>query len=144
MTLADWPAYNAAFGQPASVSTTYLSQFTDSGDASRYVLNGDTSVVAYLDAGKLHRFPTCALVAAWGGSCSALTVLSSTEFGVVGSGPEMAPFGTVGSDPTVYLISNGALAPLFDMATQCRTSVVYRAASLRTTRVRHCGLSPRN
>ncbi|MGH2273096.1 MULTISPECIES: hypothetical protein [Microbacterium] len=117
VTLADWPAYNAAFGQPASVSTTYLSQFTDSGDASRYVLNGDTSVVAYLDAGKLHRFPTCALVAAWGGSCSALTVLSSTEFGVVGSGPEMAPFGTVGSDPTVYLISNGALAPLFDMAT---------------------------
>jgi len=116
VTAADWPAYQAAFGNPAAVSAALLQGATsDGGDATRYFRNTSTSVVAYLDGGTTHRFPTCALVSAWGGACgSTLTDVGPEVFARLGTGSEMTSYARLTAGGRIHQMSGSTLIPYFD------------------------------
>lgn len=110
----DWPEYEAKFGAFRTVAS--VSQYADGGTTSRFVRNMSTGVIAYFDGGKTHRFPTCDLVAAWGGACKSLVQMTDSDFARIGAGPEMTPFARVAHGGTVHLISGKTLIPLYDAA----------------------------
>ncbi len=118
VTLADWPDYRRAFGEPIGVSQSILFNSTsDGGAATRYVLNPSTSVVAYLNGGSLHRFATCSLVSAWGGSCSAsLTRVGPEVFAQLGTGAEMTSYARLTSGGLIHRISGSSLIPYANAA----------------------------
>ena len=118
MTLADWPDYRQAFGEPIGVSqSTLFNSTSDGGAATRYVLNPSTSVVAYLNGGSLHRFATCSLVSAWGGSCSAsLTRVGPEVFAQLGTGAEMTSYARLTSGGLIHRISGSSLIPYANAA----------------------------
>lgn len=114
VTPDDWPEYEAKFGAFRTVAS--VSQYADGGTTSRFVRNMSTGVIAYFDGGKTHRFPTCDLVAAWGGSCDRLVQMADSDFARIGVGPEMTPFARVAHAGTVHVISGTTLIPLYDAA----------------------------
>ncbi len=118
VTAADWPAYQRAFGTPSGVSASMLQSVTsDGGQATRYLLNPATSVVAYLDGGTLHRFSSCELVAAWGGSCgNGLTTVGAEVFTRLGTGPEMTQYARLAERGLIHRIAGGSLIPYANAA----------------------------
>lgn len=116
VTAADWPAYQAAFGNPSPVSASLLNgATTDAGDATRYLRNNSTLVVAYLDGGTTHRFSSCTLVSAWGGACgSGLTNVGPEVFSRLGAGSEMTTFARLTAGGRIHAISGTSLVPYFD------------------------------
>jgi len=136
VTAEAYPEYKRVLGDPVTVDAAYLDGFTDKGDASFYVKNASTGVVAYLQDGKTHRFPTCELVATWGGACaSGLVTLPDADFKRFGAGPEMTSFARTAATSRIHRIDGKTLQPVFDAATAGRInggSVPY-AAVLRSS-----------
>jgi len=114
VTPEDWPEYQAKFGNYRDVGS--ISGYVDGGDSSRFVRNMTTGVIAYFDGGRTHRFPTCELVAAWGGNCANVVQMPDADFAKIGAGPEMTMFARTSAQGAVYRISGKTLLPLFDAA----------------------------
>lgn len=110
----DWLEYEAKFGSPRTVAS--VSGYADGGNTSRFVRNMTTGVIAYFDGGKTHRFDTCELIAAWGGSCDRVVQMPDADFARIGAGAEMTPFARVSAGGTVYQISGKNLLPMYDAA----------------------------
>lgn len=117
ITAADWPVYKATFGAPVAVNADYISSFQDQGDASRFVRNRSNGTVSYLDSSATHRFPSCTLVSAWGGSCSSLTQLAAEEFDLARAGGEMTRLARLSGDDRTFYIDGSTLAPVLDQGT---------------------------
>ncbi|WP_341577860.1 hypothetical protein [Microbacterium schleiferi] len=113
-----WPAYKRAFGDAYNVDQSFIDHFTDAGKATLFLHDNARGVVAYLDAGATHRFPTCGLVSSWGGGwCASLTRMDGDDFARIPSGSTMTEFASAASGGFVYRIVEGGLQPYVDMAT---------------------------
>ncbi|MER7796945.1 hypothetical protein [Microbacterium sp. NPDC096154] len=117
LTPEAYPEYKRVFGAPTVVTSAQLGTYTASGRADRYVRNTSTGVVAFLDGGQTHRFPSCGLVGQWGGSCGAgLVQLEPREFTRFAAGAEMSAFARVAGSTRVHRIEGSTLVPMFDDA----------------------------
>lgn len=107
-----WPQYRAAFGDPAPTTAAHIASLRQGGKATLFVHDEGSGTVAYLDGGRTHRFPTCDLVAGWGGSCqTTLTRFDAEDFAKPGAGAMMTPRVNVAGDPRLFLLEGGDLVP---------------------------------
>jgi hypothetical protein len=112
-----YPEYKREFGAPAVVTSATLSRYTDSGTAGLFVRNRATGVVAYLQGGQTHAFPSCDVVAHWGGSCEkGLVQLEAAQFTAFAAGSRMSDFARTTSGGRAYRISGTKLLPMYDVA----------------------------
>ena len=112
-----WPQWQAAFGNPSSVSRDYLNNFADAGDASLYVRNSTTGAVYYLDSRELHYFNSCDLISLWGGNCQNLIIdVTGADLASLVVGKPMSPFGRIDSYGPVYRMAGSQLQPMYDDA----------------------------
>lgn len=111
-----WPQYRAAFGDPAPTTSSHIASLAQGGKATLFVHNEKTGTVAYLDGGKTHRFPTCALVSAWGGgNCTSLTRFDDGDYRIPAAGDPMTVRANVAGDVRRFVIEGSDLAPYYNL-----------------------------
>jgi hypothetical protein len=117
ITAEAYPQYKPVLGAPTVVSSSVLTPYKVGAQGSFVVKNASTGVVAMLDGTKTHRFPTCAMVAQWGGECgAALVTMTNAHFAKFGAGAEMTTFGRLAANGRIHQISGSSLVPLYDAA----------------------------
>lgn len=115
VTAEAYPEYKAIYGAPTVVTSASLHPYKEGARGSFYVKNASTGVVAMLQAGQTHRFPSCGLVAEWGGACgAALVVMTNSHFSKFRTGSEMTSFGRLTNGGRIHQMTGTSLVPLFD------------------------------
>lgn len=114
----------APLGQVAFVSQSQLNGYT-TGQAAGRIMRGDDGSIYYFDSGVRLPFPSCDMVAAYGGSCSAtgyvqLTVDQVARFQ---PGPLMASVTALKSSGTRYFITAGTKREIADADSQAQAGI---------------------
>jgi len=114
--VASMDVYNtlANLGPHRVVSQSYLDSFSTSAlTATSLVRDPGTGDVALVRFGVRHRFPSCALVAAYGHSCAGAIDLAPSQLGKLPSGAPMSSFFTA-DDSTVYMLVEGGRSAVYE------------------------------
>lgn len=113
----DLAALSSVFGPVYTVAGAYLSNFASAGTTGTVLRDAATGELALIQDGSRHRFPSCSLVALWGGDCGSPVSVSSALFQKASSGAEMTSFYRVrNSGQWGRIDSARAITPLWNEA----------------------------
>jgi hypothetical protein len=112
----DYAELAKAFGPAAVVGSAFLSKFVLRGTTGAVLHNASTGVMSLVQAGALHRIPTCESAAMWGASCGSPTTVESSLLARLSVGPDVGLFFRLRASGWGRFDSSSSVTPLYDEA----------------------------
>lgn len=113
----DYPALLEAFGPRQVVSKAFVDGLTSGAQASIFLHNSATGVIAMVEGGQTHRFPSCAIAELWGSGCTPDKFLnvSGALFSRAKAGAQMTKFAVAPNGKT-HLLEGTVASPMANAA----------------------------